>query len=94
MIYREIDRTGERVSQSAWVVTTLGDSETRTRASRLLRTAIDRGIIWDYNGGISEVWMGQVLRDGYRRKVFLMTKIDGWDKNTAARQIEQSLGAC
>jgi len=36
--------------------------------------------------------MGQALRDGYRQKVFLMTKIDGRDKNTAARQIEQSLG--
>lgn len=46
----------------------------------------------DYNGGISEVRMGQALRDGYRQKVFLMTKIDGRDKNTAARQIEQSLG--
>jgi predicted aldo/keto reductase-like oxidoreductase len=47
---------------------------------------------WDYNGGISEVRMGQALRDGYRQKVFLMTKIDGRDKNSAARQIEQSLG--
>ena len=47
---------------------------------------------WDYNGGISEVRMGQALRDGYRQKVFLMTKIDGRDKNTAARQIEESLG--
>jgi uncharacterized protein len=47
---------------------------------------------WDYNGGISEVRMGQALRDGYRQKVFLMKKIDGRDKNTAARQIEQSPG--
>jgi predicted aldo/keto reductase-like oxidoreductase len=47
---------------------------------------------WDYNSGISEVRMGQALRDGYRQKVFLMTKIDGRDKNNAARQIEQSLG--
>jgi aryl-alcohol dehydrogenase-like predicted oxidoreductase len=47
---------------------------------------------WDYNGGISEIRMGQAFRDGYRQKVFLMTKIDGRDKSTAARQIEQSLG--
>jgi predicted aldo/keto reductase-like oxidoreductase len=47
---------------------------------------------WDYNGGISEVRMGQALRDGYRKKAFLMTKIDGRDKNTASRQIEESLG--
>ena len=47
---------------------------------------------WDHNGGISEVRMGHAFRDGYRRKVFLMTKIDGGDKNSGARQIEQSLG--
>ena len=47
---------------------------------------------WDHNGGISEVRMGHEFRDGYRRKVFLMTKIDGGDKNSGARQIEQSLG--
>jgi predicted aldo/keto reductase-like oxidoreductase len=63
----------------------------------LIRAAIDRGITfldncWDYNGGISEVRMGQALRDGYRQKVFLMTKVDGRDKMSAARQIEQSLG--
>ncbi len=35
--------------------------------------------------------MGKALRDGYRHKVFLMTKIDGRDRNTAARQIDDSL---
>jgi predicted aldo/keto reductase-like oxidoreductase len=46
---------------------------------------------WDYNDGDSEVRMGKALRDGYRQKVFLMTKIDGRDAKTAAQQIEQSL---
>ena len=46
---------------------------------------------WDYNGGVSEVRMGKALRDGYRSKVFLMTKIDGRTKAEAARQIDQSL---
>ena len=32
---------------------------------------------WDYNGGESERRLGEALRDGYRDKVFLMTKIDG-----------------
>ena len=31
----------------------------------------------DYNGGTSEIRMGKALRDGYRQKVFLMTKCDG-----------------
>jgi aryl-alcohol dehydrogenase-like predicted oxidoreductase len=35
--------------------------------------------------------MGKALRDGYRKKVFLMTKIDGRTRKSAERQIEQSL---
>src|ERR1700691_49731 len=97
MIYRELGRTGERVSAIGMGGYHIGKQHDPDESIRLLRTAIDRGITfldncWDYNDGISEVRMGQALRDGYRQKVFLMTKIDGRDKNTAARQIEQSLG--
>jgi aryl-alcohol dehydrogenase-like predicted oxidoreductase len=97
MIYRELGRTGERVSAIGIGGYHLGKQQDPDESIRLLRAAIDRGITfmdncWDYNGGISEVRMGQALRDSYRDKVFLMTKIDGRDKNTAARQIEQSLG--
>jgi predicted aldo/keto reductase-like oxidoreductase len=35
--------------------------------------------------------MGKALRDGYRQRAFLMTKIDGRDKKTAAQQLEESL---
>jgi predicted aldo/keto reductase-like oxidoreductase len=63
---------------------------------RIVRGAIDRGInfmdnSWDYNDGASEIRMGRALRDGYRGKVFLMTKIDGRTKAEAARQLEDSL---
>jgi aryl-alcohol dehydrogenase-like predicted oxidoreductase len=97
MIYRELGRTDERVSAIGIGGYHLGKQQDPDESIRLLRTAIDRGITfmdncWDYNGGISEVRMGQALRDGYRQKDFLMTKIDRRDKNTAARQIEQSLG--
>jgi len=97
MIYRELGRTGERVSAIGMGGYHVGKQRDPDESIHLIRTAIDRGITfmdncWDYNGGISEVRMGQALRDGYRQKVFLMTKIDGRDKNTAARQIEQSLG--
>jgi predicted aldo/keto reductase-like oxidoreductase len=97
MIYHELGRTGERVSAIGMGGYHIGKQQDPDESIRLLRSAIDRGITfmdncWDYNGGISEVRMGQALRDGYRQKVFLMTKIDGRDKNTAARQIEQSLG--
>ena len=97
MLYRELGHTGERVSAIGFGGYHLGLMQDPDASIRLLRAAIDRGITfmdncWDYNGGISEVRMGQALRDGYRQKVFLMTKIDGRDKKTAALQIEQSLG--
>jgi aryl-alcohol dehydrogenase-like predicted oxidoreductase len=63
---------------------------------RLIRTAVDRGInfmdnSWDYNEGQSEIRMGKALKDGYRQKVFLMTKLDGRTKQEAAKQIDESL---
>jgi predicted aldo/keto reductase-like oxidoreductase len=36
--------------------------------------------------------MGQALRDGYRSKAFLMTKMDGRTKDSYNKQLEQSLG--
>jgi predicted aldo/keto reductase-like oxidoreductase len=63
---------------------------------RIIRTALDAGITfldncWDYNNGQSEARMGKALRDGYRQKAFLMTKIDGRTKQAAAQQLEESL---
>ncbi|OLE96443.1 MAG: aldo/keto reductase, partial [Cyanobacteria bacterium 13_1_20CM_4_61_6] len=43
------------------------------------------------NDGESETRMGKALRDGYRSRVFLMTKIDGRSKKEAARQLDESL---
>lgn len=65
-------------------------------ASRIIRTAIDQGITfmdnsWDYGEGVSEIRMGKALRDGYRNKVFLMTKIDGRTRTAAAKQLDESL---
>ena len=63
---------------------------------RIVRHAIDEGInfldnSWDDNGGASEIRTGKALRDGYRDRVFLMTKIDGRSKREAARQLDESL---
>jgi aryl-alcohol dehydrogenase-like predicted oxidoreductase len=46
---------------------------------------------WDYNDGRSELRMGKALRDGYRERVFLMTKVDGRSKEEAAKQLDESL---
>jgi predicted aldo/keto reductase-like oxidoreductase len=63
---------------------------------RIIRAAVDGGITfldnsWDYNGGASEERMGAALADGYRERVFLMTKFDGRTKASAGKQIDESL---
>jgi aryl-alcohol dehydrogenase-like predicted oxidoreductase len=65
-------------------------------AVRIVRSAIDRGMTfldncWDYHDGRSETLMGRALRDGYRDRAFLMSKIDGRTRAAAARQIDESL---
>jgi len=97
MIYREIGSTGEKVSAigiGGWHLGRRGVDE--ALAIRIVRTAIDGGInfldnCWDYNGGASEIRMGKALRDGYRSKAFLMTKIDGRSKRAATEQLDESL---
>jgi predicted aldo/keto reductase-like oxidoreductase len=69
---------------------------TETDAIRIVRTAVDRGITfldncWDYNEGESERRMGKALGGGYRDKVFLMTKFDGRTKQSALKQLDESL---
>ena len=97
MQYRELGRTGEKVSVIGLGGYHVGKQADPAESVRLVRSAIDRGITfldncWDYNGGISEVRMGQALRDGYRSKVFLMTKMDGRTKEAYNLQLEESLG--
>src|SRR5215469_4219947 len=94
---RTLGNTGETVSAVGLGGFHLGKPTlSESDAIRIIRTAIDKGInfldnCWDYNGGESEIRMGKALRDGYRQRAFLMTKIDGRDKKTAAQQLEESL---
>ncbi len=95
--YRTLGRTGEKVSCIGMGGFHIGQPKLQEdEAIRLIRGAIDRGInfmdnSWDYNQGQSEVRMGKALKDGYRQKVFLMTKLDGRTKQEAAKQIDESL---
>lgn len=97
MIYRTLGNTGERVSAIGVGGWHLGLKHVnKDLAVRIVRRALDRGInfldnCWDYNDGASEERMGQALRDGYRQKAFVMTKIDGRSKKEAARQLDESL---
>jgi predicted aldo/keto reductase-like oxidoreductase len=95
--YRVLGRTGERVSAIGLGGWHLGLKHVDEPLSiRIVRTAVDRGITfmdnsWDYNDGRSELRMGKALRDGYRGKVFLMTKIDGRSRRAALQQLDESL---
>ena len=94
---RILGQTGERVSMLGLGGAHIGSSDLpRKEAIRIIRAAIDRGLTfmdnsWDYNDGESEIRMGKALRDGYRGKAFLMTKIDGRTKKEATRQLNESL---
>ncbi len=97
MIYRTLGSTGERVSAiglGGWHIGMGSLSE--KQAIEIVRSAVDGGInfmdnSWDYQDGVAETRMGKALRDGYREKVFLMTKIDGRTKKEAAKQLDESL---
>ena len=93
---RKLGRTGETVSAIGLGGYHLAEKITEAESLRIIRSAIDRGITfmdncWDYNDGESERRMGKALRDGYRNKVFLMTKIDGRRRATALKQLNDSL---
>jgi len=95
--YRPLGKTGERVSPIGLGGWHLGLPHVDEQLGfRIVRSAIDRGITfmdnsWDYNEGASEIRMGRALRDGYRDRAFLMTKIDGRSKREATRQLDESL---
>lgn len=96
MQYRTLGRTGERVSVIGLGGYHIGKVKTEQESVQLIRRAIDRGInfldnSWDYHNGKSHRWMGSALKNGYREKVFLMTKIDGRTKAAAMQQINDSL---
>jgi len=94
---RPLGKTGELVSALGLGGAHIGKPELRSQeAIGIIRAAIDHGLTfmdnsWDYNKGQSEIRLGKALKGGYRKKAFVMTKVDGRTKKEAARQIHQSL---
>jgi aryl-alcohol dehydrogenase-like predicted oxidoreductase len=94
---RRLGRTGEAVSLAGLGGFHLARGDlSQDESVRIVRTAIEGGVTfldncWDYNGGESERRMGVALRDGWRARAFLMTKIDSRTRKGASRQIEESL---
>ena len=96
MIYRTLGRTNEKISAIGLGGYHIGMPKDPAEGIRIVRAAVDQGITfldncWDYHDGESERRMGQALQDGYRQKVFLMTKFDGRTKDSTAKQIDESL---
>jgi len=94
---RTLGRTGVEVSALGLGGSHIGSpSLSRDRAVRIIRAALDGGLSfmdnsWDYHEGESEKRVGLALKNGYRSKAFVMTKVDGRTKKEAARQLDQSL---
>ncbi|HKH92815.1 MAG TPA: aldo/keto reductase [Gemmatimonadaceae bacterium] len=95
---RTFGRTGERVSALGLGGYHLGEIGAEREAISLVHRAIDAGITfmdnaWEYHDGVSETRMGKALANGWRQKVFLMTKVctHGRDAKTAMRMLEESL---
>ena len=98
MLYRKLGSTGESVSLIGMGGAHLSRKPlTEDGAVKLIHAALDRGInfldnSWDYGHGNSEKWMGTALaQGGYRKKAFLMTKLDGRTKESAKSQLDESL---
>lgn len=93
---RRLGKTGVEVSMIGLGGFHIGSKVSEKESILLIRRAVDNGITfldncWDYNDGDSEVRMGKALRDGYRNRAFLMTKLDGRTERSASEQLEQSL---
>lgn len=93
---RALGSTGEQISMLGLGGAHISHFSDDSDAIGFVRTAIDMGVTfmdnaWEYSGGRSEELMGRALADGYRERVFLMTKHHGRDRETAERHLEDSL---
>ena len=86
MLYRTMPKNGDRLSILGFGCMRLPMADgaiDEPRAIAQIRQAIDSGVnyvdtAWPYHEGKSEPLLGKALRDGYREKVRLATKLPSW----------------
>lgn len=86
MQYRTMPKNGDRLSVLGFGCMRLPMKEGRideARAIAQIRHAIDHGVnyldtAWPYHGGESEPLVGRALKDGYRDRVKIATKLPSW----------------
>ena len=91
MLYRNVPKTGERLSNLGFGAMRLPVNEdgsiNEKKAIAQMRRAIDNGVnyidtAWPYHGGQSELVVGKALLDGYREKVKIADKLPSWAVET------------
>lgn len=87
MQYRKLGRSKDEISALGFGCMRFPLNEAgkidRKRTRQMLRSAIDQGLnyidtAWPYHGEESEEAVGEILKDGYREKVYLATKMPSW----------------
>jgi predicted aldo/keto reductase-like oxidoreductase len=90
MQYRKVPKNGDQLSALGFgamrLATRMGRID-EERVTRQIRGAIDSGVNYvdtavPYHGGESERVLGRILKDGYREKVKLATKLPPWSVST------------
>ena len=86
MLYRTMPRSGDKLSILGFGCMRLPMIEGQIdekRAIAQIRYSIDQGInyvdtAWPYHGGASEPLLGKALKEGYRQRVKVATKLPAW----------------